>query len=216
VIDPRPYAALCAEAYDRTDLAVGEAKALSGYTADGYAVAWQGTRDWRQALADLDAVPHFVPGLGYVPRGFGRLAEAAYPELKRRAEAAGQSSVVSGHSMGGSLAILTGLMLARDGLPPRAIIAFAPARCVLTQSISLFGSSSLDQVTPLLARTAVEVQLYRLGGDEVPDLPPGYDIPGTMTQLGRVESLLHELDDHAIAHIGAALADWPNLAGSVA
>jgi len=53
----------------------------------------------------------------------------------------------------------------------------------------------------------------------VPNLPPGFALPGPMTQLGRIDSVLRELDDHSITHIDMAVdayvAALVALAGSV-
>jgi len=196
MIDPRPYADLCRHAYDHTDLVVGEAKALTASTADGFAVAFQGTHDARQALDDLDIRPRFLAGIGYVHHGFADLAEAVYPEVCRAVTEAGQPTILTGHSLGAAIALLVGAMMVRDKLSLlTAIIGFGPPRV-----------SGGPAVSRMFSRAKLPVPLYRHGADEIPDLPPIFSPGAALIPIGTPSPGLDGVEvDHRIASYIAAL-----------
>jgi len=198
MIDPRPFAfwSKCIYTF-RPDVSVPPFRAGFDLDEGRLVLTIRGTCDLISAATDLEAFPVPVPGLGFVHGGFWRALEAAWDRLEG-AFPGRDPDIITGHSAGGAWAFLVAAKLCLEGRPPKAVIAFAPARPSI-------GSELAD----LLAHHEVEVQIYRLGDDQVPNLPPGFDLPGPMTQLGRVDSVLNELDDHAIDHIIASLAERP-------
>jgi predicted lipase len=193
MIAPRPLAALCAAAYDHTDLVVGEAKALTAETPDGIVIAWQGTHDARQAFDDMDVRPKYLPGVGYVHHGFSDLASAAYPEVLKRLDAApGLPAVLTGHSLGGALAILTAAMLVRDKHEVAGVVCFGPPRVSIGAAVGR-----------IFRRRSVPALLYRHGIDAVPELPPVFMHPADLIQIG-IDG--DPIEDHAIARYVEALA----------
>jgi triacylglycerol lipase len=194
-IAPLPLARLCAEAYTRPpDIARGEARAVTAETEAGFVVAFQGTRDARQALDDLDIRPRFVAGLGYVHRGFWELAE---PVTALVVEACGgRPLVLAGHSLGAAIALLVAARIALGGVrSPAAVIGFGPPRVS-------FGGRALARVLK-----DAEIALYRNGLDAVPDLPPAFRHPVEPIPIGRPGAgPLAAEEDHAIARYVAALS----------
>ena len=208
MIDPRPFAFRSKWVYTAVPgVNVPPFRAVVDVEEGRVVLAIRGTCDLISAATDVEALPQRVAGLGLVHGGFWRALEAAWPELERALHER-DPDIITGHSAGGAWAFLVAAKLCLAGRPPKAVIAFAPARPSI-------GSELAD----LLALHGVEVQIYRLGDDQVPNLPPGFALPGPMTQLGRIDSVLRELDDHSITHIDMAVdayvAVLVALAGSV-
>lgn len=197
-MDPTPFALLAKGAYHLPhDIDIGSFRARVDDSPLGNCLSIAGTDDIQTAITDIEALlPFRAPEIdSIVPASFWAAAKGAEAEILA-IEHRRPLTVVGGHSLGGVLAIYTAALLCLAGRGPLWVFAFAPPRaCVGDGMASLFASYG------------VTLQLYRLGGDEVPELPPGYNHPAALIQLGRVESLLHELDDHAIDHIIAALGE---------
>ncbi len=148
----------------------------------GRVLAIAGTDDITTTLADLEAIaPHWAPELGVeVPAGFLWPVRGALHAIR----ASGPIQVITGHSLGGALALITAAML--DHWRPdqtRTVYAFAPPR-----------------VGPV--RLSGPTYLFRLGEDIVPTLPPDFRQPRPLIRLGRAQSWL---GDHEIDHYIAAL-----------
>jgi len=193
MIGALPYALLAKGAYHRArDIDVGSFRARIDDSPLGKCLSIAGTDDIETALTDIEAlVPIFAREIeAWVPGSFLKAVTGAMAEIQTIRQFP-PIRVLLGHSLGGVLAILTGACLCAAGLPPKAIFAFAPPR-----------SSVGNRLTALFATHGVTLQLYRLGEDVVPNLPPGFDHPVPLGQLGRANSLL---GDHDLDHIIAAL-----------
>jgi hypothetical protein len=103
---------------------------------------------------------------------------------------AGRQVVVTGHSLGGSVAILVSALLATSGTPPVETVAFEPAR---------------SGMKPLAAALAsVKGTIYRFGNDPVPEVPPWpYRHPWNVTAIGH--PMLDPISCHAIGGVIAWL-----------
>lgn len=189
MIDPLPYALLAREAYhpDHYDIDVGAFRAILRNSPLGPCMAIAGTDDVTTALADAEALlPRWSPELNvWAPLGFLRAVEGAWPEIRALKDYGRSPKIIAAHSLGGPLALITAAMLRAIGLAPDAVLAFAPARSI-----------------PGSVLAGIQLQLYRLGEDEVPNLPPEFPQPSPLIRLGRATSLLV---DHDINHIIAAL-----------
>jgi hypothetical protein len=142
-------------------------------------------------LTDLDAIPSFHAEIGNAPRGFLLAAMSLMPLLAPHI--AGRQVVVTGHSLGGSVAILVSALLAVAGTPPVETVAFEPARTGLS---------------PLAARLkSVKGTIYRFGNDPVPEVPPWpYRHPWSVTEIGH--PMLDPIACHAIGGVIAWLQSY--------
>ncbi len=148
--------------------------------------------DW---MRDARFLPVWLGGVGAVHAGFGAGAAAAW---RRMAPILGPHDLITiiGHSLGGSLALGLGALLAvaRPGVRFR-VVAFAPARVAFLN----------PWFHHLLSRGA-EVVVYARRGDIVPMVPfrPLYTHGARATLIG--VSHLDPIEDHAIDLYAADLA----------
>jgi hypothetical protein len=154
-------------------------------------VAFRGTvpddmADW---LRDIDAWPDFVPGLGYCHAGFADGVKAIWGGLSvgLRDE---PRVVLTGHSLGGALAIIAAGMLAVSGSPPAALVTFGAPR------------AGLEKLADALR--AVPVRQYRNGHDPVPEVPSFFQHVRRLCSVGT--PALDPLLDHEIACYQVAVA----------
>lgn len=123
-------------------------------------IAFRGTvpsllRDW---LRDLNIIPTWRKRIGWCHRGFMQGAELVFPALL--AGTAGRQVILTGHSLGGALAVATAALLTRAGRPPAALVTFGAPRVGLWRMRRL-----LRKVT---------VRQYCDGDDPVPCVPRPY------------------------------------------
>lgn len=138
-------------------------------------------------LTDLDVLPSMHAHLGTVPRGFVLAAMSLMPLIAPHV--AGRQVVVTGHSLGGSVAILVSALLAASGTPPVETVAFEPART---------GMAALPVFMASLKGT-----IYRFGNDPVPEVPPWpYRHPWSVTAIG------HPMLDPISCHSMAGVVAW--------
>lgn len=124
-------------------------------------VAFKGTSpsslpDW---LRDLDSVPQIHPRLGMCHRGFLTGALAALEAIQ--AASKGCPVVLTGHSLGGALAALTGALLGAVGNPVASVVTFGCPR-VGFQGVRM-------------ALTGIRCARYVHGDDIVPTVPWPYE-----------------------------------------
>lgn len=174
-----------------TFIAAGDVHVVLSEIDGALVIAFRGTEpdcleDW---LRDFDAIPMDGGPLGTCHRGFLSGAQAALPELLARLPA-DKPLALTGHSLGGALAIaMTGLLVAR-GIVPLVCATFG-APCV--------GTDTLSRLIASIPGTR-----YRCGDDPVPLVPPyPYQQDRALTHIGR--PLLDPIADHMIARYAAAL-----------
>jgi hypothetical protein len=144
-------------------------------------------RDWAQDLLVLET-EH--PTLGRIHEGFLAEALAIAPRI---AEAcAGRPFTLTGHSRGGSVAVVLGALLKLSGVVPTAIVTFGAPRA---------GGPKLAAFL-----NDVEVRQYRCGGDPIPFWPDEPFCPvRPLLQVGH--TLLNPLADHAMARYVTEVRD---------
>ena len=185
----RDYALLAQAAYDDPpDIGKADSasRAIVRQTAGGLVVAFPGSNNIPSWIADLNALPKSVPGMGSVHSGFMDAWEAIAAQV---VAAIGDKPVtLVGHSLGGSLALICAAALTLAGKPPVAVWAFEPARVSYDVTIR-----------NLLAK--VPLHLFRNGLDIVPNLPPGGVHPGLLTHIGPALLPIVNVQDHMLPRV---------------
>lgn len=158
--DDRSLAELCAAAYTSAPTwAVGDVHACRTPGDDADVIAFRGTvpsnvEDW---LRDFDAAPVYDNALGFVHQGFLDGASSIHQALL--AGIGVKPVVLTGHSLGGALAIVTAALMRAAGKPPVALVTFGAPRVWRARLPSL------------LAKPLVPTRQYRRCGDPVPNVP---------------------------------------------
>ena len=180
-------ATLCAAAYaPQWDFASGDVHARRA----GNVVAFRGTdpdcvADW---LRDLEAVPWLNRHIGWCHAGFLDGALLALPWLRGLPH----PLVLTGHSLGGALAVLSAALLVATGVPVAAMVTFGAPRA---------GGDGVRDVLH-----DVPVRQYRHGHDVVPEVPWLPDVLMHVAPLTEIGSSTGDpIADHAIARYIAAL-----------
>jgi hypothetical protein len=194
MLSDRDLCAAAAAAYSGTATFVcaGDVHCLVTEQGGYVLVAFRGTElndiaDW---LRDFDAVPADGGPLGICHAGFLNGACAALPLLKPFLTTS-KPFIVTGHSLGGALAICTAALLASEGNPPALCTTFgAPA-------VSVMGT---------IARVLGKVPGVRWwdGNDPVPFEPPWpYQQDRSLTHIGT--PMVDPIAAHMIARYAAEL-----------
>ena len=128
------------------------------FTHSDHVFAFRGTDEVADAFRDLRILPWWTKGLGWCPSGFVKasddvlirvLAIAMEYNLKP------SQIILTGHSLGGAIALIVGAKLALLGYPVKEIVTFGAPRC---------GRLKVLDVVP--------VTMYRNGRDVVTQMPP--------------------------------------------
>lgn len=186
---PRDFALLAQEAYVATpDIGKADSasRAIVRQTAAGLVVAFPGSDNLPCWIADLNAIPRPVPGMGIVHSGFYGAWEAIAPQVI--AAIGDQPVTLVGHSLGGSISVLAAASLTLAGKPPAAVYAFEPAR------------ASFDLTLRVLL-SKVPLHLYRNGSDPVTDLPPAGMHPALLTHIGKPATPIPRVADHLMQNV---------------
>lgn len=121
-------------------------------------VAFRGTDEPLDAVRDLRIFPLWTKELGWCPAGFlkasKRLVSKVMSECWTRGIAP-KDMILTGHSLGGAVALIVGALMVRDEINPSEIVTFGAPRCGRLKILD-----------------GMEVTCYRHGKDIVPLVPP--------------------------------------------
>jgi len=153
---------------------------------DGYSVvAFRGTtlnpEDW---LRDLDGWPAYQKGIGFCHAGFLNGVLLVKDQILKDLE--GKTVILTGHSLGGALALILGAFLAQARRMPHQLVTFGAPRA---------GSHKLARAL----KKVPELVQYRNGNDPVPEVPwlPGFYVHAKqLTHIGR--DAIDPLENHHI------------------
>lgn len=150
--------------------AANDLRAVLFDMGDYIIVSIRGTevKDADNLLIDIDALPASDPAIGQAPRGFLGAALALAILIAPHIE--GRRLVFTGHSLGGSVAILLAALSVRYGRQVLAYAAYEPAATCTDETIAVLKG--------------VEGFVSRYGNDPIPELPPGYQHPCAVTKIG--------------------------------
>lgn len=191
-MDIRDYALLAEKTYsDKPTFGKldGSARAM----VYGNVVAFRGSDNIATWLADLNVDVVKIPGMGFIHEGFWDAFTTIDEPLMQHKGV----EVVTGHSLGGALAILYAAMLCLDNRPPKAIYAFEPPRV-----------SSDPTLKTLFLKNGVNVVLTRNGEDVVPMIPRimrDWQHPGPLMTFGKPAFPFPNVEDHLIGNVVAAI-----------
>lgn len=143
-------------------------------------IAFRGTDNFTDLRTDASLLSVEDPVLGDLHNGFFECVTSLAWRIVHRLK---PPVLVTGHSKGGSEALIFSAMLVHLGLKPCRVTTFGAARC------GKLGGLLID----------VEGVDYRNGADPVPFLPLRFDRPRPMTQLGTFRVTIDPLDDHELA-----------------
>lgn len=197
------YALLAQRAYSqKPDIGVesSASRAILETTPDGLCVAFPGSDNIACFIADLDAVVTDTPLLGRLHNGFWETYLKMAVELAELTP-----NVITGHSLGGSLALIYGAHRALMGHAPKMIYAYEPAM----PSVDPIMRSILDAAH-------VQVTITHNGRDIVPcihSISDGWQMPGNVTELCQTSAPYPHISDDPIACIEDHLL--PNVIKSI-
>lgn len=174
-------------------IAVGDVHAVLTQADNLTIVAFRGTvpTSWSDWFRDFAAWPARVvdhPALGCCHDGFIMGADALLPALRKVLSG---PFVLTGHSLGGALAIAMGALLTDCGVPPLRITTFGAPRV---------GMGALAKVLK-----PVDGLRYRHGADPVPEVPSWpYLNDRPWLPIGEANHL-DPIGDHAISRYALSL-----------
>jgi hypothetical protein len=151
---------------------------------------FRGSDDKESFLADANCSTVDVWGWGRIHAGFFGGYAVLMPALM---EMPAPSASV-GHSLGAAYAIQHSLAWAARGVIV-PIYAFEPPRLCCD-----------DTMQALLLAKQVPFYATRNGNDLVTQVPPGFTLPGPLTQIGKAVLPFDNIEDHSIDRVIKALA----------
>jgi len=120
--------------------------------------AFRGTDEPLDAIRDLRIIPLWTKELGFCPAGFLKASKRLVNKVTSMClekDIDHTNIELTGHSLGGAVALIVGALLMRDEIKPRQVVTFGAPRCGRLKI--------LDEVP---------VTQYRHGKDIVPLVPP--------------------------------------------
>ena len=145
---------ICGESYKKSTFEEANIEVLVKKSV----FAFRGTDEPLDALRDLRILPLWTRELGFCPAGFLKASKRLVNKVTSICLEYGidhQNIELTGHSLGGAVALILGALLMRDEIKPAQIVTFGAPRCGRLKI--------LDEVL---------VTQYRHGKDIVPLVPP--------------------------------------------
>jgi len=147
---------ICQESYKSSDFE----EANIEVTVRGSVFAFRGTDEAKDAIRDIRILPFWTRELGWCPAGFLKASKRLVTKVTATCleqEIDHESVELTGHSLGGAVALIVGALMARDEISPRQIVTFGAPRCGRLKILD-----------------GVPVTMYRHGKDIVPLVPPPF------------------------------------------
>jgi len=184
----KELAQACAKSYQTqknppTDVQVWNVEDVSA-SFFGNVIAIPGTDSIENVFRDLDDIPICDETLGWCYRGFLRGAKLLLPFISGALK---EPVYLTGHSLGGAMAVALGAALVAEGKKVISIVTFGAPRVIGAKGRSL------------LINSETKVTQYRNGIDIVPVEPPQFgeiDHVAPLTRIGKTSFNL--LDEHMI------------------
>ena len=165
---------ICAESYNSVDF---EESNIEVIVRDNV-FAFRGTDEPLDIIRDLRILPWWMSELGWVPAGFAKAARRLMPKCLSECMARDideKEITLTGHSLGGAVALIVGALMVRDEIKPKQIVTFGAPKC---------GKLKLLKRVP--------VTCYRHGKDVVPMVPPLMRRHNKLVERGTPVSLIKD------------------------
>ena len=145
---------ICKESYETSDFEEANIEVI----VRGSTFAFRGTDEAKDAIRDVRIFPLWTRELGWCPAGFLKASKRLVNKVTSVCLENGinhKDIVLTGHSLGGAVALITGALMCRDEIPPKEIVTFGAPRAGRLKILD-----------------GVPVTQYRYGRDIVPLVPP--------------------------------------------
>jgi len=150
---------------------------------DGDVFGFRGTDEWKDMITDIRFFPWYTRGLGINPAGFVRTADNVADLIEAVCWRDPPDAIaLTGHSLGGAIALLVGAILIVRG-------------SVSVNQIVTFGAPRVGRLKIL---TDVDVTMYRNGSDIIPTMPFYLKHPRKNIRIGKKMSPIkdHFMDNY--------------------
>ena len=94
------------------------------------ASTWYADGNWKDIVADLRFLPRFSKDVGWAHRGFLNAAEEAYKHILDKYSPWNIPPIMTGHSLGGAIAMVCATKLSMNGYDVRNCVTFGAPRCL--------------------------------------------------------------------------------------
>ncbi len=145
---------ICQESYKNSDFEEADIEVI----VRGSVFAFRGTDEAKDAIRDIRILPFWAKELGWCPVGFLKASKRLVSKVTSMClekDIDHKSIELTGHSLGGAVALIVGALLMRDEIKPAQIVTFGAPRCGRLKILD-----------------GVLVTQYRHGKDIVPLVPP--------------------------------------------
>jgi len=158
---------LCGESYKKSTFEEANIEVLVKKSV----FAFRGTDEPLDALRDLRILPLWTRELGFCPAGFLKASKRLVNKVTSiclEMDIDHKNIELTGHSLGGAVALILGALMVRDEIPPKQIVTFGAPRCGRLKILD-----------------GVPVTQYRHGKDVVPLVPPLMRRHNKLLELGQ-------------------------------
>ena len=118
----------CAESYRESDFEESNIEVIVRENV----FAFRGTDEPKDAIRDLRILPLWTRELGWCPAGFLRASKRLVNKVTSvclERDIDHKNIELTGHSLGGAVALIVGALMTRDEIPPLQIVTFGAHRC---------------------------------------------------------------------------------------
>ena len=170
---------LCGQVYRKSTFEEANIETLVAEGDDGATVfVFRGTDEPKDALRDMRILPLWTRELGWCPAGFLKASRRLVNKVTSTCleqDIDHKNIELSGHSLGGAVALIVGALMTRDEIPPSQIVTFGAPRC---GRLKILDNVSVTQ--------------YRNGKDIVPLVPPLMRRHNKLVEAGEPKSLIKD------------------------
>ena len=165
---------ICGESYQESSFEEANIEVL----VQGNVFAFRGTDEPKDAIRDIRILPLWTRELGWCPAGFLKASRRLVNKVTSTCleqDIDHKSIELTGHSLGGAVALIVGALMVRDEIPPAQIVTFGAPRCGRLKILD-----------------GIIVTQYRYGKDIVPMVPPLMRRHNKLLKFGKPKSYIKD------------------------